>query len=328
VTAQPLAAASSARPAHRSAIAATTSSCQARSTSAPSPEAPRETSADPVDLLHGDRPVGRHALDDLGRIAPAQIAGGIARPRSGRGWRAAGYWRTGCRCSLTVSPIGPPFACKTIGHFADATTTTPLLDHFVGLPQSRFRRNRDAERFCDHLIDDETRSCSTAISGNSAGLAPPENPPGIDAALEPRVLLTGPGSSSAPKPRHRRDVGRGSEISSRRVSETMSSASAGEHRRRRNHQRADRGAQPMSRKAALVIAVAADLPRRWTCHPDGAPPPRAFRGFEFRGRCAPSASRKRKASPIFGEGIADGLLAGNQFAQASRAACSRAPRVW
>ena len=39
-----------------------------------------EPPADAVDLVHGDRAIGRHALDDLHGVAPAQIAGKMHRP--------------------------------------------------------------------------------------------------------------------------------------------------------------------------------------------------------------------------------------------------------
>ena len=42
----------------------------------------RKPRADPVDLLHRDRAIGRHSLDDLHRIGPPQIAGEMLDPGS------------------------------------------------------------------------------------------------------------------------------------------------------------------------------------------------------------------------------------------------------
>ena len=72
------AAAVSATATTRSAIAAH-SSRQTRSRSA-SPARACEPPADAVDLVHGDRAIGRHPFDDLHGVAPAQIAGKMHGP--------------------------------------------------------------------------------------------------------------------------------------------------------------------------------------------------------------------------------------------------------
>src|SRR5262249_4113957 len=75
---RPSAAAVSATAATRSAIAVH-SSRQTRSRSA-SPARALSRRADALDLIHGNGGVGRHALDDLHGVGPAQIAGKMHRP--------------------------------------------------------------------------------------------------------------------------------------------------------------------------------------------------------------------------------------------------------
>jgi hypothetical protein len=52
--------------------------------------------ADPVDLLHGDRAIGGHSLDDLHRIGPPQIAGEMLDPCSALHFAAHAHFSRAC----------------------------------------------------------------------------------------------------------------------------------------------------------------------------------------------------------------------------------------